>query len=157
MQRVLLSTLLVASLAGFVKAQQTTGEAADKARADIMKLEKGKVPLLLKGGPAFADWFDKYDADDVLIINGDGSRISKAEHVNNWRSGKMTQSKNYQHDHEVYIYDKGNVAVVTYVGTTTDTLGGKTAVHVGRATDVWVKQDGNWLRVVHGNVAMKTQ
>jgi hypothetical protein len=114
------------------------------------------VPLLLKGGPSFADFFDRVDADDVVIINGNGSTITKAAHVANWRNGGRKQISNNQHDHHVYVYDNGNVAVVTYIGTTKDELNGKVSTSTVRCADTWLKQDGKWLRIVHDNTDIRT-
>ena len=157
MRRILLSALLTILLTGVVRAQQTTGEAAEKAKREVMQFEKDKVPLLLKGGPAFADFFDRVDADDVIIINGNGGTISKAAHVANRRSGGRKQLSNNQHDHHVYVYDNGNVAVVTYIGTTKDEMNGKVSTSTVRCADTWVKQGGKWLRIVHANTDLRVQ
>jgi hypothetical protein len=157
MPRILLSMLLVVSVVGFLKAQQATGKAAEEAKKEVMQFEKDKVPLLMKGGSTFADFFDRVDADDVVIINGDGGTLTKAEHVANWRSGERKQLANNQHDHHVYAYDNGNVVVVTYIGTTKDEMKGKVSTSTVRCADTWVKQGGKWLRVVHANTSLQTQ
>jgi hypothetical protein len=157
MRRILLSGLLAVSVVGSVNAQQATGAAAEEAKKEVMQFEKDKVPLLLKGGPAFADFFDRVDADEVVIIDGDGSTITRAKHVANWRSGGRKQLANNQHDHHVYVYDKGNVVIVTYIGTTKDDMHGKISTSTVRCADTWVKQDGKWLRVVHANTNLRTQ
>jgi ketosteroid isomerase-like protein len=158
MRRILLSILLAVSVVSLARAQQTTGKVAEEARKEVSQFEIDKVPLLLKGGPAFADWFDRLDADDVVLINGDGGTISKTAHVANWRSGGRRQLANNQHDHHVYVYDNGNVAIVTYIGTTTDELSkGKVTTSTVRCADTWVKQDGKWLRVVHANTDIRTK
>jgi hypothetical protein len=152
MRRLLLSGLLAISLAGSTYAQQATGERAEEAKKVVMQFEKDKVPLLLKGGPDFADYFDRVDADDVVIIHGDGSTVSKATHVANWHSGKRKQIANDQHDHHVYVYDGGNVVIITYVGITkSEDTKGEILTSTVRCADTWVKQDGKWLRVVHAN------
>jgi hypothetical protein len=157
MPRILFLVLLVISVVGFARAQQVTGKVADEAKKEVMQFEKDKVPLLMKGGSAFADFFDRVDADDVVIINGNGGTISKADHVANWRSGGRKQLANNQHDHQAYVYDNGNVVVVTYIGTTKDDMRGKVSTSTVRCADTWVKQDGKWLRVVHANTNLRTQ
>src|ERR1700730_3444547 len=157
MPRILFFVLLVISVVGVARAQQVTGKAADEAKKEVMQFEKDKVPLLLKGGPAFADFFDRVDADDVIIINGNGGTISKAAHVANWRSGGRKQLANDQHDHHAYVYDNGNVAVVTYIGTTKDEMNGKVSTSTVRCADTWVKQGGKWLRIVHANTDLRVQ
>lgn len=155
MQRILLAGLLAISVLSSVHAQQTTGAVAEEAKKEVMQFEKDKVPLLLKGGPAFADFFDRVDADDVVLINGDGSTITRAKHIANWRSSGRKQLSNNQHDHHVYVYDNGNVVIVTYIGTTKDDLGGKISTSTVRCADTWVKYDGKWLRVVHANTDIR--
>jgi hypothetical protein len=157
MRRIFLCTLLALSAVGSVKGQQAAGEAAEEAKKQVMQFEKDKVPLLLKGGSAFADYFDRVDADDVVIINGNGGTRTKAEQVAGWRSGGRRQLANNQHDHHVYVYDNGNVVVVTYIGTTQDEIKGKVATNTVRCADTWVKQDGKWLRIVHANAAIQAQ
>jgi len=150
----LLTVLLGVSLVSSAVAQQATGKDAEEAKAEVMKLEKEKVPLLLKGGSAFADWFDRVDAQDVVIINGDGSSLTKAEQAGLWRSDAMRQTANDQRDHKAYVYDNGNVVIVTYLGTTHNVVRGKASVSTGRTADTWVRQDGKWLRVVHANSSL---
>jgi hypothetical protein len=153
MRPIRVSGLLLAVLvSGPVYAQQATGETAEEAKKVVMQYEKDKVPLLLKGGSDFADYFDRVDADDVVIIHGDGSSVSKAAHVANWRTGKRKQIANDQHDHHVYVYDGGNVVIITYVGITkSEDVSGEIKTSSVRCADTWVKQDGKWLRVVHAN------
>jgi|SRR5581483_6087940 len=157
MWKILWAGLLAVSSVTFVNAQQTTGPAADQAKKEVMQFEKDKVPLLLQGGPAFADFFDRLDADDVVIIDGDGGTISKTKHVANWRMGGRKQLSNNQHDHHAYVYDNGNVVIVTYIGTTKDDMHGKVSTNTVRCADTWVKHDGKWLRVVHANTNIAAQ
>ena len=71
MREIVLSMLLAGSLAGVVKAQQTTGAKAEEAKKDIIRIEDEKVGGLLRGGADPVDWLKKYDADDVV---GNGCR-----------------------------------------------------------------------------------
>jgi hypothetical protein len=112
-----------------------------------------------EGGPTFADFFDRVDADDVVIIHGDGSTVTKADHVATWRSGGRKQLANDQRDDHVYMEDKRTVVIVTYTtkGTKKDDMRGKVSTSTVRCVDTWVKQDGKWLRVVHANTNLRTQ
>jgi hypothetical protein len=151
MRNILLLALASVLWVGSAGAQQTTGKAAEDARAQVMQFEKDKVPLMLKGGSAFADWLDKMDAEDSIFINEDGSRRSKVQQLEIWQTGNKKQSANNQHDHQVFVYDNGNVAIVTYIGPTTETVNGKIITSNIRCADTWVKQNGKWMRVVHAN------
>jgi Domain of unknown function (DUF4440) len=157
MQRIFLSMLVVVSLVGFVKGQQTTGAAAEEAKKAVMQFEKDKVPLILKGGPGFADWLDRVDADDVVLINGSGDSITKAHQVEIWRSGRVKQLSNDQHDHQLFVYDNGNVVIVTYISTVDSVTDGKPRTSTVRCADTWVKQDGKWLRIVHASTSIRAQ
>jgi hypothetical protein len=157
MRRIFLSMLVIVSLVGFVKAQQTTGAAAEEAKKAVMQFEKEKVPLILKGGSAMADWLDRVDADDVVLINANGDSGTKAHQVEMWRSGRVKQLSNDQHDHQVYVYDNGNVAIVTYISSVNSVVDGKSRTSTVRCADTWVKQDGKWLRVVHASTSLGAQ
>jgi hypothetical protein len=160
MRKLFIVGLLAVSCACYTIAREAAGrgaemgKAAEDAKVQIMKFEKEKVPVLLKGGAAWAGWLDKMDSKDIVMINGGGVRPTHEEWIEKWRTGQMKQAKNNQHDHQVYAYNNGNVAVLTYIGTTLNTLDGKTTTDDDRAVDVWVKQNGEWLRVVHANTPM---
>lgn len=136
---------------GCAGAQQAIGPTADKARKQVMQFEQRKIPLLLEGGAAFADWLQQVDSGDTVYLNPNGSINDKTAQVKKWRTGNMTQSANFQRDHEIFIYNDGNVAIVTYIGTTVDTVNGVTSVDRVRCADTWVRQNGSWVRVVHAN------
>lgn len=157
MRRIALSMLGLFLFVGMVKAQQTTGEAAEEAKKAVLQIEEEKVPLILKGGPSFADWLDRVDADDLLIVSGSGATPTKAQQAEMWRSGREKQLSNDQHDRQFYIYDNGNVAIVTYISTAEIVTDGQTRKSTVRCADTWVKQDGKWLRVVHANTPLRTQ
>jgi len=154
MEKTLLWVVVFVSWCGYALAQQTTGKAAEESRRQVMQFEKEKVPLLIKGGAAFADWLQKMDAADIIYMTPNGHRNDKPAQVEMWRSGHMTQSSNFQHDHETFVYNNGNVVIVTYVGTTVDTVNGVASVDITRCADTWVKDGDRWLRVVHANVGM---
>ena len=80
MRKILTVGLLGVSVAGYAIAQQATGrgaeegKAGEEAKAEIMKFEKEKVPLLLKGGDTWASWLEKMDSKDIAkaIKGGNG-------------------------------------------------------------------------------------
>ena len=87
MRRILLSMVLAVSLAGVGHAQETTGNKAEAAKREIIQLEKEKAQALQSSSPA--DWFDSHDADDVDYTNADGTIMTKAQHLAEWRSGEL--------------------------------------------------------------------
>jgi hypothetical protein len=148
MRKVILLVVCSVLWCGYAKAQQVTGPAAEEAKQQVMQIEKEKVPLMLKGGNAFADWLYKMDAEDALFI-GTYYHRSKAEEVVLWRSGKIKESGVDEHDYHAYIYDNGNLAIVTYMATSYQTVNGGSHRSTTACEDSWVRQDGRWLRTVH--------
>jgi hypothetical protein len=154
MRKILLLVALSVLWTGYARAQQTLGPVAEQVRKEIMTLEREKVPLLLQGGAAFAEWLEKVDDVDAVFTGPDGGSNNKAVQVAKWRNGDVTQNLNYQHDHEVFVYNNGRVAIMTYVGTLDVNIRGKRVTEIMRAADTWVKQNGKWLRVAHANAGM---
>jgi ketosteroid isomerase-like protein len=147
MPRILLSMLLAGSLVGFVKAREITGDKAEEAKKEIAKIEQGKLITLRNNGPDAADWFHRYDDDDLVMTVRDGSTETKAEHEPKLRFNQVAIVSMKQYDHRVRVFGNGDVAVVTYkqIGQ----LEGQAHPSEGVTTDVWVKEDGGWQRVVH--------
>ena len=159
MRRFFLSALLAASLVGFVKAQDTSGDKPDthdEAKKEILKLEHEKTQILEQSGSVAADWFDRYFADDIDYVGSSGSIGSKAQTVNGFRSGDL-KMRSVQHDeYGVRVY--GNTAIATYRGNDIMEHQGKVSDRVlVRTTDVFVKQNGVWRMVAHHVTPIRTQ
>jgi hypothetical protein len=150
MRRYFWSILLALSLVGPVKAQVVNGQMAEKnteAEKELVKYENDLIQAVLTGGSAAADFFDRGDAEDQdLLTNGKVS--TKAEHVAEWRSSSRKMVSIKHSDYLVHIYGNGNTAVVTYQGHNQE-LEGKVVDKYYRTTDVFAKQNGMWLRVLH--------
>ena len=149
MRKILLTTLLVASLAGTIAAQAVTGEKAEAVKKEIMKIEEEKVAGLLRGGSEPVDWIKQYDAEDVAQTNIDGSSPTKAEIEAGLQPGVFKMHSMKQDGHRFRVYDNGNVAVVTYHALGVLERNGKVTPRESNFSDVWVKQNGAWLRVLH--------
>ncbi len=148
-RKVLLSTLLGISLAGIAFAQGITGEKAEAVRKEIMKIEDEKLAGLLRGGSEPVDWIRQYDAEDVAQTNIDGSSPGKAEIEAGLQPGVFKMHSMKQDGHRFRVYDNGNVAVVTYHALGVLERNGKVTPRESNFSDVWVKQNGAWLRVLH--------
>jgi hypothetical protein len=152
MQKLLLPMLLAASLVGTLQAQEATGKAAEQVKKEIINLETEKLPSILQKGSVAADWFNRIDADGIVHIRSDGSLVTKAQAVAKIRSGEQKLRSNKQYGHQVHVYgDGGNgtTAVVSYFDFATVELSGSVNTHHGVVTDVFVKVDGSWRRVLH--------
>jgi len=158
MRKFLLAILLGVLPVGLIAAQALTGEKAEAARKEILKIEEEKVAGLLKGGSEPVDWIRKYDAEDVAQTNIDGSSPTKAEIAAGLQPGVFKMDSMKQDGHRFRVYDNGNVAVVTYHALGVLERNGKVTPRESNFSDVWVKQNGAWLRVLHAEreVAQKT-
>ena len=149
MRTMLLSLLLAVSFAGVVNAQQMTGDTAEAVKKEILKIEEEKVAGLLRGGSEPGDWVKRYDADDIAQTNVDGSSPTKAQVVAGLQPGVFRAHSMKQDEHRIRVYDNGNVAVVNYRAIGVIERDGKVSNRQNRFTDTWVKQNGEWRRVVH--------
>jgi ketosteroid isomerase-like protein len=156
MRKVFLLVALMVPISGVLTAQQSPEDKAvrdQKAIEEVTKIEKDKIPLLVKSGPGASDWFDSHNADDLAYQDPDAGVLTKAQVSAELRAGTRKPSSIKQYDHKVRVYGNGDVAVVTYLGDVTGKKdkAGNTLAFVSHeaTTDVWVKQDGVWKRVVH--------
>src|SRR6266436_2080918 len=149
MRKILFAALLSVSFAGAVCAQEVTGAKADAVKKEILKIEDEKVAGLLRGGSEPVDWIKQYDAEEVAQTNIDGSSPTKAEIEAGLQPGVFKMHSMKQDGHRFRVYDNGNVAVVTYHALGVLERNGKVTPRESNFSDVWVKQNGAWLRVLH--------
>ena len=149
MRKALLASILGISLAGTLGAQAITGEKAEQVKNEILKIEDEKVAGLLHGGSEPVDWIRQYDAEDIAQTNIDGSSPGKAEIEAGLQPGVFKMHSMKQDGHKFRVYDNGNVAVVTYHALGVLERNGKVTPRESNFSDVWVKQNGKWLRVLH--------
>jgi Domain of unknown function (DUF4440) len=149
MRRICFAVLLAGWLPGMLAAQTVTGEKAEQVKKEIMKIEDEKVAGLLRGGSEPVDWIRQYDAEDVAQTNIDGSSPNKAEIEAGLQPGVFKMHSMKQDGHRFRVYDNGNVAVVTYHALGVLERNGKVTPRESNFSDVWVKQNGAWLRVLH--------
>jgi Domain of unknown function (DUF4440) len=149
MNKYIVAALLSLSLAGMIAAQAITGQKADNVKKEIMKIEDEKVAGLLRGGSEPVDWIKQYDAEDIAQTNIDGSAPTKAEVEAGLQPEVFKMDSMKQDGHNIRVYDNGNVAVVTYHARGVLERNGKVTPRESNFSDVWVKQNGAWLRVLH--------
>jgi hypothetical protein len=149
MKKYFFAALLSVSLAGIIAAQAITGQKAETVKKEIMKIEDDKVAGLLKGGSEPVDWIRRYDADDIAQTNIDGSTPTKAEVEAGLQPGVFKMHSMNQDGHNIRVYDNGNVAVLTYHALGVLERNGKVTPRESNFSDVWVKQNGAWIRVLH--------
>ena len=88
---------------------------------------------------------EKYMADDCTIIHGDGKLLTKAEEVEDIRSGARKYEAIKRRESKVRVY--GNTVVVTSLLSIRVTVHGNPYSGDIRTTRVWAKQNGNWKTV----------
>jgi len=148
MQTSLLAILLASSFLGFAAPQQANGETDEEITNQIMAIEHEKEAALGKGMSAVADWFERHNADDLAWMGEPGLR-TKAEVIHDMRSGNQHVKPERTYDYRVRVHGNGTTAVLTYRTNGTFSIGDKTFGHQLYITDVYAKENGQWLRVVH--------
>src|SRR5579862_5336693 len=98
MRTILLSMLLGSSCAWLVKADDImmTGPKAEKVKKEIIDLNKEMIKAVANG-PAGGDFFDRHDVDSIIYMGALRENITKAQVVNEWRTGvrKMLKQDRY--------------------------------------------------------------
>jgi uncharacterized protein (TIGR02246 family) len=112
------------------------------AEQQIKTLQTQLVQAVQKGDTSF---FEKYYARDCYIIHGDGKQTTKAEEIEDFKSGALKYESIDMRDQKIRIY--GDTAVVNTLASVKATVNGKPISGDFRAIFVWVKQKGNWMSV----------
>ena len=149
MPRIFFALLLTFTFAGVASAQEVTGAKAEAVKKEIMAIEDEKVAGLLRGGSEPVDWIVKYDAEDIAQTDVDGSTPNKPQIEAGLQPGVFKMHSMKQDGHHFRVYDDGKVAVVTYHAKGVVERNGKSVDRENLFSDVWVKQNGSWLRVLH--------
>jgi len=105
----------------------------------IKMLEAQLVQAVQKGDTSF---FEKYYARDCYIIHGDGKLTTKAEEIEDFKSGALKYESYDVRDQKIRIY--GSTAVVNHLASAKGTINGKPFSGDFHITRVWVKQKDNW-------------
>jgi hypothetical protein len=155
-ERIFLLAVLVLSLAGFVRAQETTGPKADEVKKEIIKLEEDKLRAFQSTGTSHnfcPDWVKSYDAEGIVHINADGTEDTKAGLMSDVQNGNRKLLAVRYGPQNIRVYgDGGNgtTAVTTY-STLYDieVYGKQSRSEEHHVVDVWVNREGKWWFVVH--------
>ena len=110
---------------------------------EILKLEDEFGHAMIKNDP---EAIGRLLADDWIIIDPDGGIIDRARFLAVIRSGTLSHEVMDSRDVRVRIY--GNSAAVTALTTTTGKFSGQEFKTEERATDLWVKKNGQWMCVL---------
>jgi ketosteroid isomerase-like protein len=114
--------------------------AASEAEKDVLAAVQSYREALLKKD---LKTLDSIWMDDYTFINGRGELQTKADRMENLKSGATTV-ESIKHEDEMRIRTHGNVAIVMSHITLTGTYSGKPVSGQYRSTHIWVKVEGRW-------------
>ena len=137
MKRPIIALLITAAAVPLLAQTKSTGT------QEILKLEDEFGHAMIKNDP---EAIGRLLADDWIIIDPDGGIIDRARFLAVIRSGTLSHEVMDSRDVRVRIY--GNSAAVTALTTTTGKFSGQEFKTEERATDLWVKKNGQWMCVL---------
>ncbi len=135
----ILGVCLLALPLASARGQETAKAKGGNAEEQVKALQARAIEALLKSDTGF---FEKYFADDIVIIHGTGAVVTKAQDIQNLKSGALKYESYDVSDRKIRIY--GNTAVVNDVASVKGLIASKPFNGDFRITWVWVELNGNW-------------
>lgn len=135
----------LAITASSVALGQTTNKTSDanhEAEQEVRKTHSERLKALATSN---VSTLDRIVGEDLVYISPVGKVQTKAEIVNDLKSGALKVSSIEPGDTNVRVY--GNTAVVTYLTVSKFVDNGKEYNNQIRSTSVYVKRDGRWQLV----------
>jgi ketosteroid isomerase-like protein len=114
-----------------------------EAEEELLKLEKEFAETIVKNDVAR---LGRLVADDWVIVDPNGEIVDRARFFEVIKSGSLTHETMESEDVRIRIY--GDSAVITAVTRTKGKFMGQEFSTQERATDVFVKRDGQWRCVI---------
>jgi ketosteroid isomerase-like protein len=96
-------------------------------------------------GKGDVGWMEKHFADDFTAIHSNGALVTKAQEIDNVKTGKIKWASVDLHDRKIHVL--GDTAVVITLASSTGTIAGNPYSGDFRTTQVWVKRNGDWKMV----------
>jgi ketosteroid isomerase-like protein len=144
MRRVLLIVFSTVAFLGLAKWTAKNAAAAGEIKDEVLKIEEERNQALPKGDVAA---LERIYADDLVYTNATGALLTKAQHLANLKD-RTLNFRSFKHD-DVQVRVHGNTGVVTGISTSAVDYKGTVSSSPRRFVNVYVKQDGRWLCVVH--------
>ena len=150
MKRALLRVALNAALVhvGVAQSREPKSQAAPKTAArvdEVKQMEKRYTDALMKRDLAT---LEKIWSHDYTFTNGQGKLLSRAERLENVKTGATEIHSTEEHDVQVRVYG-GDAAVLVSHVTLKAQYSGKEASGEYRHTAVWIKGAGGWHLVAN--------
>jgi ketosteroid isomerase-like protein len=141
---VLLLTLVYLAPANAQATAGGKGDAVEETKQQVLRSEDQLNQALREND---GDHVSKMCADELEWTNANGVLLTKDQMFADLRSGKQKNNSIEHQDVRAHVY--GTTVVVTGLSTSTYLYNGKTHVGSRRFTNVWIKQSGRWLLIVH--------
>jgi ketosteroid isomerase-like protein len=113
------------------------------AEQDVLRLEKEFSQAIVRND---AQAVGQFLAAEWTVLDPDGGIIDRARFLGSIESGTLTHEMMESEDTRVHLY--GDTAIVTALTTTKGKFSGQPFTTQERATDIFVKQDGQWQCVL---------
>jgi len=111
-----------------------------KVEQQISALSDAMIQANLKGD---TDFYQKYYAEDAVIVHGNGKLFTKAQELADLKSGSLKYESIDVREKTIHVY--GDTAVVHILLSFKGLLAGKPFGPIDlRRTVVWTPQQGNW-------------
>ncbi|MGA9472287.1 MAG: nuclear transport factor 2 family protein [Terriglobales bacterium] len=85
-------------------------------------------------------------ADEIVLINDDGSLQSKTDFLNLIHSAKASEEEQVTPE-SINVHVQGDVAIATGVFRSKGVKAGRSYMRQDRFVDTWMKKNGNWICV----------
>jgi len=145
MQRILLLSFLTLAFAGSAGAQGTAENQADaEIKKKILKVEDERDNAIQKLDMAT---LDRIHADDLSFVTTRGQVLSKAQYMEDIRSGNLKFLTFQQDDYHFFIH--GDTVIMTGLATSVVEYHGKVNRTPRRFSLVYIKRGGQWQLVAH--------
>lgn len=153
MGRFVFAILFAVLLAGPVKAQSPAENASNaEIEKEILQVEHKRDQALQNRDMAV---LDSIQADDLTFVNGRGTVFTKAQYMDEIRSGRIKFLTFEQDDYRFHIF--GDTVVLTARNTGAVEVHGKVERTPRRFTMVYVKQQGQWKFVAFQATSIAAQ
>jgi ketosteroid isomerase-like protein len=125
-------------------------EDSNTAQSKIVALEKGwNQAFKLRDTKAI----DALLAEDVVLVNDDGSQQTKAEFLKFVRQSKASDEEQVTPE-SIRVHVVGDVAIATGVFQSKGIENGKPFVRHDRFVDTWIKSGNTWMCVAASATSM---
>ena len=128
---------------GHAEAKPNPKAAGGGVEQQLDGLTDRMVQAQLHGDPAA---YERYYAEDAIIIHAPGTLFTKAEEIANLKSGEIKYDGYDVRDKKIHVH--GDTAVVEILASVKGSFKGKPFDSEFRVTRVWARSKGDWKVVV---------